>query len=81
MAEIVPIDRVTIGQTSEIPTSNFFVRKMMTVLRKQGQIEPLQVTQEYKTFPQDVYGEEILLAAKALGWDTLLVVVMRRYEY
>ena len=76
---VVPITRV-------IPCdkySSFFTRKMKRVLEKQGQIEPLQVRKyagEYHVFPQDVHGSEIVYAARELGWDTLLVVVMEKFK-
>ena len=79
-SKVVPIEEVQ----QRWPTSKeYFVRKMREVLQKQGQIEPLQVCVvdgKYVTFDQDPWGESIIAAAKELGWTTLLVVEMRRYE-
>lgn len=63
--------------------STYHVRKMMDVLRRQGQIEPLQVREHgvnYKTFEENVHADEIVNAATLLGWDTLLVHVTEKYE-
>lgn len=80
MAKVVPIEEVQ----QRWPTSQeYFVRKMRKVLEKQGQIEPLQVYRfdgKYHAFDQDPWGESIIAAARQLGWTTLLVVEMRRYE-
>ena len=70
---------VTLGDSS----SSFAVRRMKAVLQKQGQIEPLQVRQvgdKYVIFKADPWGNEIVHAAKELGWTTLAVAVMKRYE-
>lgn len=59
------------------------VRKMKEVLIKQGQIEPLQVhkiDKHYIVFHDDPWGNEIVYAARELGWKTLLIVEMKRYE-
>jgi hypothetical protein len=82
MAIVVPIENVL---HEEENTSRFGVRRMMAVLEKQGQIEPLQVriasgVPQYRTFRQDTYGNEILMAARALGWPTILIVEMKRFE-
>lgn len=70
---------------SDIYTCNkpnsYFINKIKGVLNKQGQIEPLQVDSNYVCFNQEPYGAEIIEAAKELGWTTLLVSVMDRYEY
>ena len=60
-----------------------FVNRMMRVLQTQGQIEPLQVKavgNGYVTFEEDTYGSEIVLAARILGWDTILIHITNRYE-
>jgi hypothetical protein len=83
MAEVVDISRVG----SLVDPSPYFVKKMKEVLVKQGQIEPLQVKRVeltpdlifYKVFDQG-WGKEILFAARALGWKTILIVEMERYE-
>jgi hypothetical protein len=63
--------------------------KMAEVLKKQGQIEPLQVQvysrnawrePTYITFDTDVHANDIVEAAKTLGWDTILIAVVKRYE-
>jgi len=77
MAQIVPIDRV-IPRRTQVST-----RIMRRVLEKQGQIEPLQVTQEgqyYVVFACDPYGDEIVAAARELAWPTLLIAVTDEYE-
>ena len=64
-------------------TFPFGVRKMKAVLMKQGQIEPLQVYKlddNYLVFHDDPWGNEIIYAARELGWKTLLIVEMKRYE-
>ena len=69
--------------------NTWFISKMKQVLLKQGQIEPLQVSvylqvfggePVYRTFLEDPHGAEIVYAARALGWPTLLISVMKRYE-
>lgn len=64
--------------------SDFFVRKMMQVLTRQGQIEPLQVRKLsnnlYQTFSKDPHGNDILEAARRLGWPTILIVEMNHYQ-
>jgi hypothetical protein len=80
MAEVVDITRVwTIGPEPR----PHFVKKMKAALEKQGQIEPLQVQPHengYTLFSEDPWGNETVQAARELGWKTLLVVEMRRYE-
>jgi len=65
------------------------ILKMRDVLVKQGQIEPLQVqlyctddrdVPTYITFYHDVHGNEIMAAAKILGWDTILISPMIKFE-
>ena len=62
----------------------YYVNRMVKVLEKQGQIEPLQVKLDsdgnYVTFSQDAWGAEIVGAARKLGWPTLLIHVTNRYE-
>lgn len=81
MAEVVPINRV-------IPladgSSQSAVRKMKAVLASQGQIEPLQVHpygEHFIVWHDDPWGNEIVYAARELGWDTLLIVVTEKYEH
>jgi hypothetical protein len=69
-------------------TSATSIRKMKDVLKRQGQIEPLQVRnihhpslQYYRTFREDTHAADIVMAARKLGWSTILVTVMERYEY
>lgn len=60
-------------------TSAVFVNRMAATLRRQGQIEPLQVRPYapglYTTFDDDAWGNELATAAQQLGWSTLLVSV------
>jgi hypothetical protein len=82
MAQIVSIEKVK-PQDDIRPVANWAVKKTMEVLERQGQIEPLQVWEQdgaYVIYGQEPYGAEILEAAKRLGWPTLLIVVMMRYE-
>lgn len=62
----------------------WFVRKMVQVLIRQGQIEPLQIKalsmDVYVTFKQDPHGDDIVYAARKLGWDTILVHLTDKYE-
>jgi hypothetical protein len=63
-------------------------RRVVATLQKQGLIEPIQVrdagicdgTQLYSTFDEDPYGDDRVRAAAHLGWPTVLVAVMGRYE-
>lgn len=58
-------------------------RRMILVLKKQGQIEPLQVWADgdyYRTFEQDAWGDDIVYAARALGWDSIQVHLTTKYE-
>ena len=80
---VVPIEQVCIREGRSAPP-RLFVKQMAEVLKRQGQIEPLQVKRGadglYHTFLVDPHGDEITHAAKMLGWTTLLVVEMERYE-
>lgn len=78
---IMPIENV---RADHDPRS-YAVRKMEKVLREQGQIEPLQVRWStdigaFITFPDDPWGAETFVAARNLGWETIGIVEMRRYE-
>lgn len=80
----MPVQRVVeIGEV--IPnneSSLWHIRKMAEVLQRQGQIEPLQVYREgefLRTFEQDAWGAETVIAARALQWPTLLVLITERY--
>jgi|SoiMethySBSTD1v2_1073268.scaffolds.fasta_scaffold1707905_2 hypothetical protein len=86
MAIVVPIERVRSAKTDVMQRD---VDTMAKVLQRQGQIEPLQVQLytgpemqrwTYETFLQDPWGSEILCAAYDLNWDTVLIVVMERYQ-
>lgn len=68
----------------------YFRLRMMETLKKQGQIEPLQVkhychngdgTETYITFYEDAHGSDIVWAARSLGWDTLLIDVKQNGKY
>lgn len=75
---VVPIELINAGVTP----SYYFIRKMMIVLEKQGQIEPLQVYTKngrYYTFDEDPYGAEFVHAARRLGWESMLITVAKRY--
>jgi nitrogen fixation/metabolism regulation signal transduction histidine kinase len=70
-------------------TNTWSIRKMEQVLARQGQIEPLQVkfhhlnedgTKIYVTHMEDAWGTEIVLAARNLGWPTLLILITERYK-
>lgn len=77
---IVPIEQVVDLKDSSSPWA---VAKMKAVLQKQGQIEPLQVRRagsKFVVFSQDPWANEIIYAARELGWTTLLVVEMKKYE-
>lgn len=55
---------------------------MKATLLKQGQIEPLQVHkvgEHYVVFHDDAWGNEIVFAARELGWSTLLITNVRKY--
>lgn len=87
MAQIVPIEQVIHSTDTH---SKWFVNRMRDVLVKQGQIEPLQVQvyapksdlneAVYITFDEDPHGAVIVRAAQSLGWPTLLIVEMNKYE-
>ena len=61
------------------------IRRMMDVLEKQGQIEPLQVKlyepsgPTYITHEDNTWGYVIVMAARQLGWPTLLILVTEKY--
>jgi hypothetical protein len=78
---IVPIEQVIPLHDHSSPTA---VRKMKAVLEKQGQIVPLQVRRIsddcYVVFHADPWANELIRAAHELGWTTLLITEMRRYE-
>lgn len=80
--KVVPIELVI-----ECGSTSYGVRAMERTLQKQGQIEPLQVRlipslsepDKYMPYEQDTWGNEIVVAARHLGWKTLLVLVTDRY--
>lgn len=80
--EYVPPAEVLLG-TQTRPTF-YQIGKMVRVLKNQGQIEPLQVKRrldgKFEIFPEDPWGPEIVLAARELGWPSLLVTVEARYQ-
>lgn len=81
MSQIVQIDRVI--PLADIARDSYAVRKMKSVLFKQGQIEPLQVHKfedKFIVFHDDAWGNEIVYAARELGWDSLIIVEMAKYE-
>lgn len=70
-------------------SSRHTIRKMESVLSKQGQIEPLQVKHYatrkdgmdvFITCDEDVHGADIVQAALNLGWPTLLVTIVQKYQ-
>jgi hypothetical protein len=74
---------------TENEPSEYFIRKMMNVLSRQGQIEPLQVkfhhrnddgTETYETFLEDTHAADIMMAARRLGWSHVSICIMNRYE-
>ena len=87
---VIPAHHVIVS--SELETTRHTIRKMEAVLSKQGQIEPLQVKQYcirpsdsveiFCTYHQDTHAADIVMAARNLGWPTLLVSIQTgRYEY
>lgn len=78
---IVPITQVAY---ETVRPTRWEVKRMKSVLLHQGQIEPLQVREEpsglYCIFNEDPWGAAMILAAHELGWSTMLVAVMKRYE-
>lgn len=80
---VIPIDQVVVPEGRNAPPK-LFIRHMAAVLKVQGQIEPLQVTRmadgRFTTFLVDPHGVEIVHAARELGWPTILVVEMKRFE-
>jgi hypothetical protein len=71
-SRVVPIDSVS---AQDPAMDGYSTRRMIKVLEKQGQIEPLQINRATnKTYEQDPWGDEIWYAAKALSWDTILVL-------
>ena len=76
---VVPISDVKPSPKRGGPSS-FDLKRMKATLVKQGQIEPLQINDAtHEVFEEDPWGNEILQAAKDLGWDTVLVTYERRY--
>jgi len=78
--EIVDINKVIPINDSSSPWA---VRKMKDTLTRQGQIEPLQVRKcgdKFTVFYNDPWGNEIIYAARDLGWDTLMIVEMKGYD-
>lgn len=77
---IVSIDRML---TWPDASSAHAVRRMKAVLQRQGQIEPLQVRahgDKFIPFAADAWGNEIIHAARELGWKDILIVVIEKYE-
>jgi hypothetical protein len=86
VATVVPIQQVI----PSIQGTRRDIIQACHTLRKQGQIEPLQVRvyhpaidgkpAAYITFEQDVWGNAFVDAARQLGWPTMLIVEMTKYE-
>ena len=86
---VIPAHHVIVS--SELETTRHTIRKMVSVLKTQGQIEPLQVklyanrsdgVEIFCTYHQDTHAADIVEAARSLGWPTLLVSVQTgKYEY
>lgn len=74
---VVSIETVKYSKTGTTLSGR---RAMRKTLEKQGQIEPLQVDTEYRIFDADAWGNELLAAAHELGWKTILITVMSKYE-
>lgn len=81
-ARVVPIEQVRPLPDSSSP---YLVRKMKETLARQGQIEPLQVRklghESYTIWHADPWGNEIIFAARELGWNNLLIVEVPRYDH
>ena len=78
---IAPIDLVV--PLADVNPRSWHIKKMAKVLERQGQIEPLQVykiVEHYFVFQDDPHGNDIVYAARQLGWPTLLIVEMRKYD-
>ena len=76
---VIPIDKVV----PLADTDQHFIDKMKKVLKKQGQIEPLQVhsfEDKFIVFQDDAWGNEIVFAARQLGWGSLLVHITNKFE-
>jgi len=77
---VVPIEQVKPLHSDRVQS----VKKVMAILDKQGQIEPMQVKvlgpDSYTTFEHDPWSDTRILAAKQLGWKTLLIAPMHKYE-
>lgn len=83
---VVPAHLVIIA--SDAHQSRYSIRKMESVLQRQGQIEPLQVkhyatrddgVDVFITCDEDVHGADIVMAARNLAWSTLLITVVQKY--
>lgn len=84
MAKVVNIGEVELsGDAIDSPlTSDWHIRKQKEVLVKQGLIEPICVVQDvsapYKISAANWYDDYNLLAAKELGWKTVIIAVCDR---
>ena len=79
MTSVVPINNV-IPLRDPVKSD---IHRMISTLQKQGQIEPLQVSAvygDYRPFHEDVWADAIICAARELGWNTLLITTMTKYE-
>ena len=74
MAKVVSVHDVETKTTPHQHTIN----SCMKTLLKQGFIEPLCVTQDecapYQINDENWYDDAYVFAARALGWDTVLIV-------
>ena len=77
---VVPISQI---HYDVVTPSRWEVNKMKAVLKRQGQIEPLQVKKipetGYFTFHQDIWGAAIVQAAREMGWQSLLIYETTSY--
>lgn len=78
MAIVVPIDSV---KPLVAVRFEYGIKRMRAVLERQGQIEPLQINpRTERPHRHDVHGDDIIYAARDLGWDTILIVHTDRYQ-
>lgn len=73
MPHIVPIESVSIREGSHVSDSLRSIRKIKEILNRQGMIEPLLAYKGTLEVGRQVWDAERLIAARELGWTTVLI--------
>lgn len=73
MPQLVSINDVSIREGTHVTRSRRTLEKIKDTLQRQGLIEPLIAYQGTLELGRQVWDAERLIAARELGWDTVLI--------